>query len=164
MGWVTDDQLQRAREVPVLDYMLANEYGNYKLVGREYRHKEHPSLAVGENGWYWHSKSIGSWSALDYLVEVHGYGLVEAVCTVLGEKPQEHPYSQQYKQPKQPKQAEIISTNKYTSLPAQATAVWNAWSWFKSSKLSMMCGQISSGHDWPLDNSMQYLQFRCLYL
>ena len=115
MGWVTDDQLQRAREVPVLDYMLANEYGNYKLVGREYRHKEHPSLAVGENGWYWHSKSIGSWSALDYLVEVHGYGLVEAVCTVLGEKPQERPYSQQYKQPKQPKQADIISTNKYTS-------------------------------------------------
>ena len=34
---------------------------------------------------------MGSWSALDYLVDVRGYGLVEAVCKLLGERSQERP-------------------------------------------------------------------------
>jgi len=89
MKWVTPDQLKRARQIPVLAYIQAHESGNLKRVGREYRLRDHESVAVGEKGWYWHSRGIGSWSALDYLTNVRRYGLVDAVCLLLGERPQE---------------------------------------------------------------------------
>ena len=44
MGYVTKEQIQRAREFHVLDYVLANEGNQYKRVGSGYRSKEHPSL------------------------------------------------------------------------------------------------------------------------
>jgi hypothetical protein len=55
MGYVTQQQIERAREFPVLDYVLSNEGSQYKQVGSGYRNKEHPSLAVSEKGFYWHS-------------------------------------------------------------------------------------------------------------
>jgi len=91
MGWVTEEQLEQARQIPVLEYVRMYELDNLKRVGKEYRLRDHKSLAVGENGWYWHSRNIGSWSALDFLTDVRGYGLVEAVCFLLDEIPQEHP-------------------------------------------------------------------------
>jgi hypothetical protein len=51
--------------------------------------REHPSLAVNADGWYWHSHEIGGVTALDYLTDVRGYGLVEAVCLLIGEAPAE---------------------------------------------------------------------------
>lgn len=90
MGWVAEEQLERARQIPVLEYVCQYESDNLKLVGKEYRLHDHKSLAVGENGWYWHSRNFGSWSALDFLTDVRGYSLVEAVCFLLDENPQEH--------------------------------------------------------------------------
>ena len=90
MGYVINEQIERARETPVLDYILAYEGNKYKRVGSSYRNKEHPSLAVSEKGFYWHSNGeIRGKTALDYLTFVHGYGLVDAVCYLLGEKPYE---------------------------------------------------------------------------
>ena len=89
MGWVTNDQLERARLMPVLDYILSYESGDYKRVGRGYRLRADDALAVDDNGWYCHKRCKGSRTALDYLVEIKGYGLVDAVCRVLGESPQE---------------------------------------------------------------------------
>ena len=60
-----------------------------KRVGKEYRLRDFKSLAVGDRGWYWHSKNEGGWSALSFLTKVRGYGLVDAVCLLLGELPQE---------------------------------------------------------------------------
>jgi len=91
MGWVTEEQLERARQIPVLEYVRRYEPKNLKPVGREYRLCDHKSLAISENGWYWHSRGIGSWSALDFLTNVRGYGLVDAVCFLLDENAQEHP-------------------------------------------------------------------------
>jgi hypothetical protein len=51
--------------------------------------KDHESLAVSEKGFYWHSHNIGGKTALDFLTDIRGYGLVDAVCTLLGEKPYE---------------------------------------------------------------------------
>ena len=87
MGYVTSEQLQRAREYRVLDYVLRYEADQYKRVGSGYRHKDHDSLAVSERGFYWHSREIKGKTALDYLVYVRGYGLVDAVCMLLNERP-----------------------------------------------------------------------------
>jgi len=89
VGWVTKDQLERARQIPVLDYILTYERGEYKRVGSGYRLRSDDALAVDEKGWYCHKRSIGNKTALDYLFEIKGYGLVDAVCTLLGERSQE---------------------------------------------------------------------------
>jgi len=87
VGFVSKEQIERARCIHVLDYVLSHEKCSVKLVGSGYRHRDHPSLAINEDGWYWHSHQTGGKSALNYLIEVHGYGLVDAVCTLLEEEP-----------------------------------------------------------------------------
>ena len=89
MGYVTTEQLERAREYRVLDYVLRYEADQYKPVGGGYRSKEHPSLAVSERGFYWHSHGLSGKTALDYLVYIRGYGLVDAACMLLNERPVE---------------------------------------------------------------------------
>ena len=98
---MTKEQLERARQLRVLDYVLAYEADNFRRVGNGYRHKEHPSLAVSENGFYWHSREIGGRTALDYLTDVHGYGLVDAACMLLGESPFERGVIPQARSPTQ---------------------------------------------------------------
>ena len=91
MGWVTKDQLQRARAIDVLDYVLSKEPDNVRRVGSGYRMKDHPSLSVDGKGWYWHSREIGGKTALDFLTDVRGYGLVDAVCMLIHERPLDRP-------------------------------------------------------------------------
>jgi len=52
--------------------------------GGVYRCSQHPSLAVkGDRlSWYWHSKGIGGFGALDYLMKVDGLPFRQAVETV----------------------------------------------------------------------------------
>ncbi|MCL2035049.1 MAG: DUF3991 and toprim domain-containing protein [Oscillospiraceae bacterium] len=95
MGYVSKEQIAHARQVGVLEYILACESGDFRRTGKGYRMKEHPSLAVSEKGWYWHSEEIGGKTALDYLTAVRGYGLVDAVCILLKEKPVERVPSRQ---------------------------------------------------------------------
>ncbi|MCL2798643.1 MAG: DUF3991 and toprim domain-containing protein [Firmicutes bacterium] len=89
MGYVTKDQIERARQIKVLDYILKYESNNVKRVGNGYRLKDYESVAVSEKGFYWHSHGKGGKTALDYLTDIRGYGLVDAVCTLLGERPYE---------------------------------------------------------------------------
>ena len=93
IAWVSPDQLRRAREVKVLDYVLARERDNLRPVGSGYRLKDHPSISIDGNGWYRHSHEYGGKTALDYLTFVRGYGLVDAVCTLINEKPADRPPS-----------------------------------------------------------------------
>jgi hypothetical protein len=90
MGYVTKEQIERAREVDVLDYILSYESGNIRRVGNGYRLKDHESLAVTAGKWYWHSRGFGGRTALDYLTGVRGYSLIDAVCLLIGERPIEH--------------------------------------------------------------------------
>jgi len=89
VGWVTNEQLERARLFPALDYILQYESSEYKRVGKGYRLKSDNAFAVDEKGWYCHRRCTGSKTALDYLVDIKGYSLVEAVCFLLNESPQE---------------------------------------------------------------------------
>ena len=51
MGWVTQDQLEQARQIPVLEYILTYESGKYKRVGKGYRLKLDgaPKLETSKN-------------------------------------------------------------------------------------------------------------------
>jgi len=81
----------------VLEYILKTEPQNIRRVGKEYRLKDHKSLAVSPGKWYWHSRGIGGRTAVGYLTDVRGYGYVDAVCAVLNEKPAERSISQKPK-------------------------------------------------------------------
>ena len=91
MGWMTPEQIEQARAVHVLDYVLRYEPDKIHRVGSGYRLKDHPSISIDENGWYRHSHELGGITALDYLTFVRGYGLVDAVCMLINEKPLDHP-------------------------------------------------------------------------
>ena len=83
MPGVTKEQIQEAREADLFRYLQFHEPGVLKRDGPNYRHKEHDSLVyvTGKGYWYWNSRGR-SINALDYLVEIRGYGLVDAVNTL----------------------------------------------------------------------------------
>lgn len=83
MPGVTKEQIQEARETDLFRYLQFHEPGVLKRDGPNYRHKEHDSLVyvTGKGYWYWNSRGR-SINALDYLVEIRGYGLVDAVNTL----------------------------------------------------------------------------------
>jgi len=119
LAYVSKDQLERARQIPVLDYVLRYESENIKRVGGEYRLRDHKSLAVGIKGFYWHSREIGGKTALDFLIDVRGYRLADAVCFLLNEKPHsmgrtDSPGSRAPKQTMPPKAKPPPSRQKFT--------------------------------------------------
>jgi hypothetical protein len=86
--YVTEEQIERAKEIDVLEYILNTEPQNIRRVGKEYRLKDHKSLAVSPFKWYWHSRGIGGRTAIGYLTDVRGYSFADAVCILLNETPQ----------------------------------------------------------------------------
>lgn len=79
MPWVTEEQIARAKQVDLLEYLLANEPHNLKKTGHEYRLRDHDSLTVSNGKWNWHSRGFGGTTALNYLVKVRGMEFTEAV-------------------------------------------------------------------------------------
>lgn len=77
---VSKEQIEKAREVEILDYVLAHEPDNVKRVGNEYRLKDH-SVTMSNGKWHWQSRGIGgaTATALNYLIKVRGYSFVDAV-------------------------------------------------------------------------------------
>lgn len=85
MPGVSKEQIQKAREVDLFAYLQIYERGVLKRDGPNYRHREHDSLVyvTGKNYWYWNSRGR-SINALDYLMEIRGYSLVDAVNILTG--------------------------------------------------------------------------------
>ena len=85
MPGVTKEQIQEAREADLFAYLQFHEPGVLKRDGPNYRHKEHDSLVyvTGKRYWYWNSRGR-SINALDYLIQIRGYGLVDAVHALVG--------------------------------------------------------------------------------
>lgn len=93
MPGVTQEQIKQAREVDLFAYLQSYEPGVLKRDGPNYRHKEHDSLVyvTGKRYWYWNSRGR-SINALDYLIQVRGYGLVDAVNRLVGDSVQQTAY------------------------------------------------------------------------
>jgi hypothetical protein len=85
MPGVTKDQIARAKEINIEDYILSREPNNVKRVGSAYYLKDHDSLEIGNGLWNWHSQGIGGKNVVDYLIKVRGYSFVDAVRHLAGE-------------------------------------------------------------------------------
>ena len=100
---MTAEQIEQARQMWALDYVLRYESDKFRRVGGTYRSKEHPSLAVNDKGFYWHSTGEKGVIALDYLIKVHGYNFADAVCRLIGESTQQRAPPSKPATPTEPK-------------------------------------------------------------
>jgi hypothetical protein len=94
MNCVSPEQIHAAKSVPLLDYLLSTEPDNVRKVGKEYRLRDHDSLAISNGKFHWHSQNIGGSNAIDYLIKVRGLSFVEAVQRITGERLTVLPVSQ----------------------------------------------------------------------
>jgi len=85
MTGVSKEQIARAKEVQILDYILSNEPNNVKRVGKAHYLKDHNSLEISNGLWNWHSQGIGGKNVIDYLIKVRGYSFVDAVRLLAGD-------------------------------------------------------------------------------
>lgn len=87
-GYVQFDPavIEQARQINLLSYLQRYEPSNLERVaGNVYCTREHDSLKISNGKWYWWSRGIGGYSALDYLMKVRELGFVEAVQTLTGD-------------------------------------------------------------------------------
>lgn len=85
MSFVSKEQIAHAREMDLLTYL--QRYEPEELVyfsGNTYTTRTHDSLKISNGKWCWWSRGIGGTTALDYLVNVRGYSLPEAVSILTG--------------------------------------------------------------------------------
>ena len=69
MGYVTPEQITKAKELDLLTYL--QRYDPHELVhvsGSTYCTREHDSLKISNGKWNWFSRGIGGKTALDYLI------------------------------------------------------------------------------------------------
>jgi hypothetical protein len=83
---VSREQIARAKEIGIEDYILSHESDNVKRVGGAYYLRDHNSLEISNNLWNWHSHGIGGKNVIDYLIFVRGYSFVDAVRKLTGEE------------------------------------------------------------------------------
>jgi hypothetical protein len=79
MPGVTREQIDRAKQVGILEYVLSREPDNVRRVGGAHYLKDHDSLEISNGLWNWHSQGIGGRNVVDYLMKVRGYSFVDAV-------------------------------------------------------------------------------------
>jgi hypothetical protein len=76
---VTREQISRAKQVNILDYILRHEPDNVKRIGNTHYLKDHDSFRISNGLWKWESQGIGGKNVVDYLIKVRGYNFVDAV-------------------------------------------------------------------------------------
>lgn len=74
---IDENTVIQARNTDLITFLEQRNNFTFKSRGYEYRCREHPSLAVkGDRlSWFWH----GGYGALDYLINIDGYGFRQAV-------------------------------------------------------------------------------------
>ena len=76
--------VEQARNADVIAFFEKHNGFTFAHHGGVYRCNQHKSLAVKNDrlSWYWHSKGIGGFGVLDYLMKVEGLSFREAVDAV----------------------------------------------------------------------------------
>ena len=86
MPYIPPETIAKAREMDLLTYL--RNYEPQELVhfgGNTYCTREHDSLKISNGKWYWFSRGIGGYSALDYLIKVKDMPFLAAVETIVGQ-------------------------------------------------------------------------------
>lgn len=67
--------IDKARNIDFITFLERYKGFHFRHLGGEYRCTEHTSLAVKSDrlSWYWHSKGIGGYGAIDFLMKIDGY-------------------------------------------------------------------------------------------
>jgi hypothetical protein len=103
MPGVTREQIERAKQVNILDYVLKHEPDNVKRIGNAYYLKDHDSFSISNGLWIWRSRDIGGKNVIDYLIKVRGYSFVDAVRHLAGDDVHRTPINPIAKPPLKPK-------------------------------------------------------------
>lgn len=86
MGYVTPEQIAKAKEMDLLTYLQIFEPTELvKVSPNTYCTREHDSLKISNGKWCWHSRGIGGKNALKYLIEVKNIPFTEAVEIITGQ-------------------------------------------------------------------------------
>lgn len=86
MSYVSKEQIETARQLDLLTYLRLYEPDELvHFAGNTYCTREHDSLKISNGKWYWHSRSFGGYTALDYLIKVKGIPFVQAVERLAGQ-------------------------------------------------------------------------------
>ena len=86
MSYVSKEQIEKARQLDLLTYLRLYEPDELvHFAGSTYCTREHDSLKISNGKWYWHSRSFGGYTALDYLIKVKGIPFVQAVERLAGQ-------------------------------------------------------------------------------
>ena len=94
--------VEQARNLDIIDF-LKRYYGfTFTIRGEAYRCQQHPSLAVNSDrrSWYWHSRGIGGYGALDFLIIAQCMTFREAMKELAGIAPATVQPRQKAEQPK----------------------------------------------------------------
>jgi hypothetical protein len=84
MSSVTREQIDRAKQVDILDYLLSHEPNNISRIGSAHYLRDHDSLRISNGLWKWESRDIGGKNVVDYLIKVRGFSFVDAVRHLAG--------------------------------------------------------------------------------
>ena len=78
--------VEQARNTDIIAFLEKYHGFTFKLMGGAYRCRQHSSLAVKADclSWYWHSRGVGGFGALDYLVKAENMPFREAVEVITG--------------------------------------------------------------------------------
>ena len=89
---IDDNILHQARTADVLAFLEKYHGFTFAHQGGAYRCEQHKSLAVKADrlSWYWHSRGVGGYGALDYLVKVENMPFRETVEVITGTTPTQH--------------------------------------------------------------------------
>ena len=81
MGGVSKEQIEAAKEVDILDYLMSREADNIRMVGGRHVLRDHDSFVISNGKWCWNSQKIGckTATALNYLIKLRDYSFVDAV-------------------------------------------------------------------------------------
>ena len=103
MGYVTPEEIRKAKEMDLLTYLQNYEPNELvRVAPNTYCTREHDSLKISNGKWCWFSRGIGGKTALDYLIKVQDYPFTQAVETILGRTAARPPvisYRQQIPEP-----------------------------------------------------------------
>jgi len=99
---IDNKTIEQARNADIITFFEQNCGFTFVHRNGAYRCQQHPSLAVKDNrlSWYWHSKSIGGFGVLDYLVKVKNMPFRDAVEAVSEIEPVITPTRQETEPPK----------------------------------------------------------------
>lgn len=94
MAGVSREQIEQARRMTAIEYLLKYESYDLKRCGRsEYELRSHDSFKINEetSKWHWKSTGIGGRTALDFLIHVRGQAFLDTVRQLCDEHPRFEP-------------------------------------------------------------------------